>query len=153
MQSRVSEFSLCISAFSLDRITNSLSSFKQQNQYWDHLQGLQLADPEFLVPSDIHILLGVDVYGELIQSEVRKGGPHDPVAQLTQFGSVNIGPTEDLSSSQVISSYVSVEHDDLRDILIRFWKQEKVPITAAADLTPEVAECGKHFQQTHCRDI
>ena len=136
----------------MNRITNSLPSFELHNQHWDHLQGLQLADPEFLVPSDIDILLGADVYGELIQSEVRKGGHHDPIAQLTHFGWVILGPTEDLGSSPVISSHVSVEHDDIRDILIRFWEQEEVPITNAADLTPEEAECEEHFQQTHSRD-
>ena len=82
----------------MNRITNSLSSFELHNQHWDHLQGLQLADPEFLVPLDIDILLGADVYGELIQSEVRKGGHHDPIAQLTHFGWVIFGPTEELGS-------------------------------------------------------
>ena len=64
-----------------------------------------------------------------------------------------VGPTEELGSSLVISSHVSVEHDDLRDILIRFWEQEEVPITTAANLTREEAECEEHFQQTHSRDI
>ena len=82
----------------MNRITNSLSSFELHNQHWDHLQGLQLADPEFLVPLDIDILLGADVYGELIQSEVREGGHHDPIAQLTHFGWVIFGPTEELGS-------------------------------------------------------
>ena len=135
----------------MNRIANLLPSFELHNQHWYHLQGLQLADPEFLVPSDIDILLGADVYGELIQSEVRKGGHHDPIAQLTYFGWVVLGPTEELGSSPVISSHVSVEHS--RDILIRFWEQEEVPITTAADLTPEEAECEEHFQQTHSRDI
>ena len=101
LQARVSEFSLGISAFSMGRVTNSLSSFELQNQYWDHLQGPQFTDPEFLVPSDIDILLGLDVYEELIQSEVRKGGPHDPVTQLTYFRWVSLGPSEDRRSSQV----------------------------------------------------
>ena len=47
LQSRVSEFSLGISAFSLDQITNSLSSFELHRQNWDHLQGLQLANPDW----------------------------------------------------------------------------------------------------------
>ena len=64
-----------------------------------------------------------------------------------------MGPTEELGSSQVISSHVSVEHDDLRDILIRFREQEEVPITTAADLTPDEAECEEHFQRTHSRDV
>ena len=127
LQSRISDYSLGVSAFSINPITNSLLSFELQNQYWDHLQGLQLADPEFLVPSNIDILLGA--YGELIQSEIRKGSPHDPVAQLTHFGWVVLGPTEELGLSQVTSSHVSVEHGDLRDILIRFWEQEEVLIT------------------------
>ena len=152
-QSRVSDYSIGVSAFAMNRITNPLPSFELHNQHWDHLQGLQLADPEFLVPSDIHILLGADIYGELIQSEVLKSGHHDPIAQLTHFGWVILGPTEELGSSSVISSHVSVEHDDLQDILIRFWEQGEVPITIAADLTPEEAECEEHFEQTHSRDI
>ena len=60
---------------------------------------------------------------------------------MTQFGWVIIGPTQELGSSQVISSHVSVERDDLRDILIRIWEQEEVPITTAADLSPEEAKC------------
>ena len=54
----------------MNRITNPLPSFELLNQYWDHLEGLQIADPEFLVPSDIDILLEADIYGELIQLEV-----------------------------------------------------------------------------------
>ena len=86
----------------MDRITNSLPSFELQNQYWDHLQDPQLTDPEFLVLSDIDILLGADVYGELIQSEVRKGGPPDPIAQLTHFVWVVLGLTEELGSSHSV---------------------------------------------------
>ena len=40
LQSRVSEFSLGISAFSMDRIADSLVCFELRNQYCDHLQGL-----------------------------------------------------------------------------------------------------------------
>ena len=71
---------------------------------------------------------------------------------MTHFGWVVFGPTEELGSSTVVSFHISVEHDDFRDILIRFWEQEEVPITTAADLTPEEAECEKHFQQTYSRD-
>ena len=106
-----------------------------------------------MVPSDIDIVLGVDVYEGLIQSEVRTGGPRDSRTQLTHFGWVGLGPTGEFSSSQVILSHVSVEHNDLRDILIRFWEQKDVPITTAVDLTPKEAECEKYSQQTHSRDI
>ena len=99
------------------------------------------------------MLVGADDYWELIQTEVRMGGPHDLVAQLTHFGWVVFGPTEELGSPQVTSSHASVEHHDLRNIFVRYWEQEEVPITTVLDLTPEEAECEKHFQQTHSRDI
>ena len=94
-----------------------------------------------MVPSYINILFAADV------------GPHDSVAQLTPFGWVITGSMEDVGSWQVISSHVSVEHDDLRNIFIRFWEREEVPITTAADLTPEEAEFEKHLQRTRSRDI
>ena len=136
----------------MDRIDNSLPSFELHNQYWHRLQVIYSPDPEFLVPSDIDILLGADVFGELIQSEVHKSDPHDSVAQLTHSGWVVLGPTQELSSSPVMSSHASVEHEDLRDILVRFWQKEEFPITIASDLTPEEAECENHFQLTHSHD-
>ena len=121
------------------------------------LQGFQLAGPELLDPSDIDVLLGADVYGEVIHSEDRRGGPHDLVAKLTNFSALDLG------LSQVISSHASVEHNDLRDILVRFIvvvttvavvvaEEEEVPITTASDLTPEEAEWENYFQQTHSSD-
>lgn len=53
---------------------------------WPHLHGLQLADPDFLTPSPIDLILGADSYGLFIQSDIIKGSEEEPIAQRTIFG-------------------------------------------------------------------
>ena len=60
---------------------------------WDHLLGLQLADPNFSSPGPIHLLLGADVYGSILREGIRKGPSQAPIVQQTVFGWIVIGPT------------------------------------------------------------
>ena len=51
-----------------------------------HLQGLHLADKNFHKLGTIDLLLGQDVFGELLLKEDRRGPPGTPMAWLTVFG-------------------------------------------------------------------
>ena len=137
LQSLMSNFRLTLNAFFIGRITSPLPSFSLSDPHWSHISGLQLADPDFLVPSDVDVLLGADVYGRLILPRVTQGRLSDPVAQETKFGWVVLGPTEDLGTSDLRSLHSSATHDDLRDALTRFWEQEEVHVARGNDLAPE----------------
>ena len=152
LQSCMSNFRLTLNAFSIGRITSPLPLFSSSDPHWSHISGLQLADPDFLVPSDVDVLLGADVYGRLILPRVTQGRLSDPVAQETKFGWIVLGPTEDLGTSVLKSLHSSATHDDLRDALTRFWEQEEVPAARVSDLAPEDEDCERHFVTTHSRD-
>ena len=66
-----------------------------------HLSGLGLADPSFHTPGRIDILLGADVYPQLMLKEpMATGGIHDPAAQQTIFGWAIVGPVRYLGNSK-----------------------------------------------------
>ena len=53
---------------------------------WTHLSNLHLADLEFGVPGRIEILLGVDIFTDVLLNGRRKGPQGSPVALETHFG-------------------------------------------------------------------
>ncbi|XP_011685204.1 PREDICTED: uncharacterized protein LOC105448380 [Wasmannia auropunctata] len=73
-------------AFVLRRLTNLLSARHNAETAWPHLTDLQLADPDFAVPAEVDVILGVDVYGqagwqrsgESLDGENQGGSNQDP---------------------------------------------------------------------------
>lgn len=59
-------FSCWISAEILPKVTGDIPSLKTINHSWDHLRDLELADPQFCSPSSVNIILGSDVFGQII---------------------------------------------------------------------------------------
>ena len=58
---------------------------------WEHISDLELADPEFRFPSRVDILLGAEVFVEILRDGRRKGPPGTPSALNTCFGWVVFG--------------------------------------------------------------
>ena len=138
-----------ISAIIVPRVTCDLPVQPVHfNSQWSHLSGLHLADPDFGQPNKIDILLGVDIYADVILQGWRSGPPGTPVAFETKFGWMLAGKTEKLSSpqSKVASHHVSVDSGD--DILRRFWEIEENP-RSQADLSPQEQTVVRHFNENH----
>ena len=66
---------------------------------WEHLSGIDLADPMFGVPGRIDLLLGVDVFVSVLLPNRRAGLPGTHVALETEFGWVLCGNSESSSHS------------------------------------------------------
>lgn len=93
---------------------------------WSHLADLTLADPDPLNADTIDILIGADLYGELMLDGIQKGIRGEPSAQNTILGWVLSGPTS-LHSSQnriitVQQCLVSLEQE-----LKKYWEIEEIP--------------------------
>ncbi|KMQ86362.1 gag-pol protein [Lasius niger] len=146
------EFS--VSAFILPKVTGRIPS-RQVTASWNHLRGLQLADPEFATPGPIDIILGADVYGSLLLGDIRRESLNSPVAQHTTLGWIVSGPLNAQSSSSDSASIIScckLQDVDLHDTLQKFWIQEDVIPSITSRLTPDEQACETHFRTTHSRD-
>lgn len=117
---------------------------------WTHLSDLSLADPDFGRPGTIDILLGVDVYADVLLQGRRCGPSGTPVAFETQFGWVLAGRTGShvYSHLSVTSHHVSVTSGD--DLLRKFWEIEENP-KSQSSLSVEERSVVEHFNKNHTR--
>ena len=72
---------------------------------WNHLTDLTLADPDFGRPGKIDLLLGVDVFSQVVRQGRRSGVPGSPSAFETEFGCVLAGETNTCVSHLSLTSY------------------------------------------------
>ena len=116
---------------------------------WNHLDGIDLADPGFGRPGKIDVLLGIDVFVDVVLHGQRSGPPGTPIAFETRFGWVLAGPTESSSPvPQVATHHVSCTTGD--EVLRRFWEVEDGPLSETT-LSPEERSAVQHFKMNHTR--
>ena len=143
-----------VSALILPELSGYVPQKFPEERTWHHLQGLSLADPWYQRNDPVELLLGADVYNEILRCGVRLGGPNAPVAQETCLGWIINGGVKDNSSSTDSSGTLSVHHctvdTDLVSILTKFWEQEEISVVVPP--TPENEECERHFLRSYRRD-
>ncbi|XP_067203946.1 uncharacterized protein [Linepithema humile] len=120
---------------------------------WDHLADLSLADPDPLSADPIDLLLGADLYSNLILEGVRKGKSGQPVAQNTVFGWIISGSTATRKASRNVT--VQLQHcannQSLDQLLQHFWKIEELPRQTL--LSPEEQQCEEKSSMLFIRSI
>ena len=121
-----------------------------QDSKWTHLSDLHLADPDFGRPGKIDLLLGIDVYADVLLHGRRNGPPGSPTAFETKFGWILAGGAGTFTSPPrtVASHHIAVTSGD--DILHRFWEIEENP-RDDCNLSPEERSVMQHFCETHTR--
>ncbi|XP_077260548.1 uncharacterized protein LOC143896521 [Temnothorax americanus] len=154
LRSLRSRSDVIIQAHILQTLTNILPSFNAAPQEWPHLTKLTLADPDFLTPRPVDIIIGADSYGQIIKSNIIKQDTLMPIAQLSIFGWLVLGPVDTSSSASATVHRASIQEreDALDKLLSRFWTQEEVPASNNPELTLDEQRCEEHFKSTVSRD-
>ncbi|XP_070151970.1 uncharacterized protein [Polyergus mexicanus] len=129
-----------------------------------YLSDLPRADADPTSPDPINIIIGADLYNDIILDGVRKGGVGQPIAQNSVLGWIISGPitsstTNNPSSPTILSgncafSRVSTHHivgsPSLEEELRRFWEVKELP--RQTHLTLQEQQCEEHFSLTHSRE-
>ena len=141
---------LVVSAVIVPRVTCDLPLHPIPfDDKWSHIAGLQLADPEFGQPGRIDLLLGVEVFAEVVLQGRRLGSPGSPIAFDTQFGWVLAGSTKSCTPAQVVvSHHTALLTGD--DLLRRFWEVEE-KLGPDGHLTQEEKLVLDQFKNCHTR--
>lgn len=119
---------------------------------WEHLRGLELADPNFAEPERIDVILGADICSQLFLGSSIPGPPGTPIALATKLGHVLPGPAGVPArvKRRLIASTQSGDDEIATDILTRFWKIEELP--ASVHVSPDDQACEQNFLSTHSRN-
>ena len=149
---RAGESILGLSAF----ILQDLSSYKPpallDGTSWPHLQGLNWAEPQLNSQDHIDLLLGADIYNEIMLEGVRKGSPGSPLAQETTFGWIltgGLGKGHALGYQRAPTVQCCSINQELPELLKRFWEQEEV--SSLPTLSRDDQEAEDHFRSTYRR--
>lgn len=116
-----------------------------------HISDLLLANPGFGQPGRIDILLGVDIFVDILRHGWQTGPPRSPTAFETGFGWVLCGSAGSTTSSVQTNLHIAtfqtlVTSGD--DILRRFWEIEESP-TDHSSLSMEERTVVRHFESNH----
>ena len=116
-----------VTALVVSRVTCDLPPYPiLYSPKWTHLPGLALADPEFGTPGRIDILLGVDIFVNVLLNGHRSGPLGSPVAFETQFAWVLAGNASSLVPTHHVINLHTLTADDL---IRQFWEVEKKPLS------------------------
>lgn len=146
------EFSLPLKAYVLkSHITSKLpSSTIEPKSNWSHLNGLTLADPQYFKSNKIDLLLGIDVYTEIVKNNLIKGPPGTPSAQETSLGWILFG---NISERRHTNNDVLVMHQNIDinmdNLLENLWS---IDDTTNRKLTFDERTCEDIYEKTHTRD-
>lgn len=138
-------------AFVLPRLSLYDGSSSRHRTDWPHIRGLQLADPQFYNGDSVELLLGAEVCSRIFEDGLRKGGPHDPIAQKTTLGWILSGGRSTTSSNVCRGSFACKADQELESLVRLFWEQEREP-AALVSLSPEEKRCEEIFARTHRRE-
>ncbi|XP_036346679.1 uncharacterized protein LOC118755994 [Rhagoletis pomonella] len=138
IRSIFSQFELDIHALVIGSISSVTPAVSVDIGQWGHLANLQLGDPYFGTAGNVDVLLGVDVWGSIVEKDVIRLG-------WVVFGPASVQST----SNATVGIYCTQIRDEpyLEDLICNFWKLEEVPVTSKC----LDDECERFFATTHRR--
>lgn len=134
----------------LPNICNNLPTASFSLDTCPHIKHLQLADPTFNIPGAIDILLGADVFPNIIETGRIVGNIDQPTALNTIFGYVLMGKLPTTALTAIKSFFSSLSTPPVEDILKKFWEVETVP--EVSSLSPDDTLCEQKFVTTFSRN-
>lgn len=151
IQSKHNSYQTSLRCLVLPRITGKLPCFSFSKEFLDIPKNITLADDNFDSPGQVDILLGADIFWDLLKVGQIKLGKNKPTLQKTHLGWVVTGQILPTIYSALGTKHCNlVTNEDLQIQVERFWRLEQVDSTKA--LSPEEESCETHFIEHFSRN-
>ncbi|UYV64167.1 hypothetical protein LAZ67_2006889 [Cordylochernes scorpioides] len=125
-------------------LTSEIPNFRLKDPNWPTLKSLKLADPEFYIQAPIDMILGADIYTELMLNGSISLGEGLPMAINTRLGWVLLGKLMGTSESNTEVCNLSLQSEpELEFVMKRFWEIESVP---SPDLCTQDEDCERQHR-------
>jgi hypothetical protein len=150
IKSRFSNWKTKIDCAILPKITGMIPATYIDSSDWGIPEELTLADENFNRPNSINILLGADVFFEVLCHDKKTRPGNYPVLQDTELGWIVSGKIPSAAPEEVLrKSFFIRNNDNLDQQLQRFWEIEELPNKTR---TAEEILCEEHFKKHTARD-
>ncbi|XP_063902582.1 uncharacterized protein LOC135122314 [Zophobas morio] len=141
-----------VNALILPKICDDLPCVSLSAEHWSHFRAkLPLADPSCVSRAGIDMLLGADVYSQLLSGEVVKGQKGEPDALGTALGYVLVGQHTASTANTNLHSFITTVNTccDLERSIQKLWEVEAVP--RLQTLSPDEELCEDIYNKTYTR--
>ncbi|XP_013161370.1 PREDICTED: uncharacterized protein LOC106113183, partial [Papilio xuthus] len=149
-----SNFSAMLSCFVLNELTGRLPKTPVDVESIKLPENIQLADPLFYQPAPIDVLIGADLFWDILGNEQRSLGPNNPKLRSSQLGWIISGPINSAVSSKRIhcnhAIVSSSQNENIEQLVSKFWELEEVP--KRSSVSEDECECERHFLANTIRD-
>lgn len=151
IRSNYGQFHANIECLVTPKVTGTIPSTRIHSNQWKIPDDIQLADPEYYRPDKIDMLIGGELFFDILKPNHLRLGDNLPQLRDTHFGWVVAGVVnEPYVANTVIQHANNASIDSIEELIHQFWKIEEVP--NVSPLSPEQQACEAHFQLTHKRD-
>ncbi|XP_071579802.1 uncharacterized protein [Temnothorax nylanderi] len=150
IRSMHADYEVTIEFFVLPAITERLPQVKINKKLICLPEGLSLADSDFHTPGTVDILVGAELFWQIICKDYIQRPKEIPRLQCTLLGWIVGGELTDARSVTPRSFCGLVTNAQLQAQLERFWNQEETH--EKRSLTQEEAECERQFRESVKRD-
>lgn len=135
-------FNLEVETFTMKVVTGDLPSAPVERKNWDHLQGLKLADDHYDRTPPIDLLLGVEVFEEIILDGILKKQDNSPTAMNSRLGWLLFGATASKISHypEIKCHNVSIPPEDINATIKKFWELEEISTLRKLTVSEQQAE-------------
>ncbi|XP_062713737.1 uncharacterized protein LOC115269020 [Aedes albopictus] len=150
IKSRVSSFQASLECLVTPRVTGTIPSSKIDVAQWEIPDGVVLADPEFHTPDKVDLLIGAELFFDILKPSQLNLADNLPLLRDTYFGWIVSGVIVEplVSNVSLQASHASV--NDIERMMQQFWQIEEVP--DVPKLSTEELACEAHFLSTYQRD-
>lgn len=151
IKSRVTSYSIILDCLVVPKIIGDLPVQCPDVSNWPFPSGIELADPTFFKKNRIDILIGADVFWDLLRPNRLKLAPDLPTITDTELGWIVGGSFHTSEKQHQRTLCTVIENENLGDLLNRFWEIEGLDDHQQSTTTMN-EECLEHFQRTFQRD-
>lgn len=144
------EIQYSIQPLVIDRITTRLPDVQVQLAALTHVNNLPLADAKFYEPGAIDLLIGVNLYCEILLNNTIKGEINLPSAIETTLGYIIMGSAPINFTHYNTHALCAFNNDPLNKIVEKFWKTEEIPCPVF--LSPDEQRCEELYTSSTTRN-
>jgi len=102
-QSIHSNYTFQTEALIMSKLVNNLPSSNINKENWSYHDNLKLADPDFNISGPIDLLLGADIYSNIILEGILRFNNNSALAQQTKLGWILCGATKQFNCLVTLS--------------------------------------------------
>lgn len=140
-------FTTNLNCLIVPQITGQLPNMSVNINQLNLPHNIQLADPQFCTPAAVDMLLGAEIFFDILCPERISLGPNMPTIQNTKFGWIVAGQFNINNNPPSHNIYCNFTKD-ISEKLTQFWDLEKIPTDSKCPMSADDEYCEEHFSKT-----